>query len=200
MRTYCKAEVFVKSYPALVQAVVDENRKVLEAVSEKQVGQLIEEIEKAKTIQLFAMGRMQASMRGFAMRLKHMGFDAYVVFDTTTPVIGKGDLLIVNCAVTEIDLGIITRAKKAGARICIITAHPEYEQGKLADLCVLVPGQIFGTKPELPSIQPMASLLEQALFLFEDIVVMMIIEKRQISMSEMQHRHTNLEGVMGDFA
>lgn len=34
--------------------------------------------------------RMQASMRGFAMRLKHMGFDAYVVFDTTTPASSSG--------------------------------------------------------------------------------------------------------------
>lgn len=82
----------------------------------------------------------------------------------------------------------------------MITAHPEFEQGSLADLCVLVPGQIFGTKPELPSIQPMASVLEQALFLFEDIVVMMLIERRGTSMSEMQGRHTNLEGVMRDFA
>jgi len=36
--------------------------------------------------------------------------------------------------------------------------------------------------------------------LFEDIVVMMLIEKRGVSAEEMQRRHTNLEGVMGDFA
>ena len=46
----------------------------------------------------------------------------------------------------------------------------------------------------------MASLLEQALFLFEDIIVMMLIEKRKISAQEMQERHTNLEGVMAPFA
>ncbi|HVP19421.1 MAG TPA: hypothetical protein VMU36_10520 [Spirochaetia bacterium] len=46
----------------------------------------------------------------------------------------------------------------------------------------------------------MASLLEQALFLFEDIVVMLLMEKRSVSAREMQKRHTNLEGVMGDFA
>ncbi len=46
----------------------------------------------------------------------------------------------------------------------------------------------------------MASLLEQALFLFEDIVVMLLIEKRGVSMAEMQRRHTNLEGVMAEFA
>ena len=173
---------------------------VLEGVDLAAVEQLIEEIERAKTIQLFAMGRMQASMRAFAMRLKHMGFDAYVVFDTTTPVIGPGDLLIVNCAVTAVDLNIIKLSRKAGARVCVITAHPENEQGRLADLAVLVPGQIFGTPPEIRSIQPMASLLEQALFLFEDIVVMLLIEKRGISPQAMQARHTNLEGVMGEFA
>lgn len=187
-------------YREIVQAVVDENRLVLEAVPEDQIQRLTAEIEKAKTIQLFAMGRMLASLRAFAMRLKHMGFDASVVFDTTTPGIGPGDLLIVNCAVTTIDLGIIKLARKAGARVCVITAHPENEQGRLADLTVLVPGQIFGTKPEIPSIQPMASLLEQALFLFEDIVVMLLMEKRSIPALEMQKRHTNLEGVMGEFA
>jgi 6-phospho-3-hexuloisomerase len=187
-------------YREIVDAVIDENRRVLEAVPESDVQKLIEEIERAKTIQLFAMGRMLASLRAFAMRLKHMGFDTYVVFDTTTPAIGPGDLLIVNCAVTTIDLGIITRAKEAGARVCVITAHPENEQGRLADVTVLVPGQIFGTEPEIRSIQPMASLLEQSLFLFEDAVIMLLMEKRSISSQEMQERHTNLEGVMGDFA
>ena len=188
------------SYRELVQAVIDENRRVLEAVPEADVQRLIGEIERAKTIQLYAMGRMQASMRGFAMRLKHMGLDVYVVFDTTTPVIGPGDLLIVNCAVTAVELNVIKLAKRAGARVCTIGAHPENEQGRLADLTVLVPGQIFGSSPEVLSIQPMASLLEQALFLFEDIVVMLLIEKRGVSMAEMQRRHTNLEGVMGEFA
>jgi len=30
--------------------------------------------------------------------------------------------------------------------------------------------------------------------------VMMLIEKRNVSRIEMQNRHTNLEGVMGEFA
>jgi 6-phospho-3-hexuloisomerase len=187
-------------YHEIVKALIDENRQVLEAVPESDVEKLLDEIEQAKTIQLFAMGRMLASLRAFAMRLKHMGFDTSVVFDTTTPGIGPGDLLIVNCAVTTIELGIIRLAKKAGARVCVITAHPENEQGKLADVTVLVPGQIFGTRPEIRSIQPMASLLEQALFLFEDAVVMLLMEKRSVSPQDMQKRHTNLEGVMGDFA
>jgi len=46
----------------------------------------------------------------------------------------------------------------------------------------------------------MASLLEQALFLFTDIVVMMLIERKGVSMAAMQKSHTNLEGLPHSFA
>lgn len=187
-------------YRDLVAKVVEENRTVLDKVDPKQIERFIDEIMKAKTIQLYAMGRMQLSVRAFAMRLKHMGFDAYVVYDTTTPVIGPGDLLIGHCAVTNVELNVVKLAKEAGAHVALLTAHPENEHGKLADLCVRVPGQIFGGPEEVPSIQPMASLLEQALFLVTDIVTMMLIEKKGVDIKAMHARHTNLEGIPHKFA
>ena len=57
------------NYPELVSTVLEENRNVLEAVSTKSVDQLIKEILKAKSVHLYAMGRMQLSVRAFAMRL-----------------------------------------------------------------------------------------------------------------------------------
>ncbi|MCC8108031.1 MAG: SIS domain-containing protein [Planctomycetes bacterium] len=187
-------------YRELVGKVIEENKTVLDKVDPKQIDQFIDEIMKAKTIQLYAMGRMQLSVRAFAMRLKHMGFDTYVVYDTTTPCIGKGDLLIGHCAVTNVELNVVKLAKEAGARVALLTAHPENEHGQLADLCVRVPGQIFGGPEEVPSVQPMASLLEQALFLLTDIIVMMLIEKKHVSIEEMHKRHTNLEGIPHKFA
>ncbi len=188
------------NYHALVTKVLDENRQVLEAVNPDDVELFVQEILKAKTIHLYAMGRMQLSVRAFAMRLKHMGIETYVVYDTTSPQIGPGDLLIDHCAVTNVELNIVRLAKAAGARIALLTAHPENEHGKLADLCVRIPGQIFGGPQEVKSIQPMASLLEQALFLFTDIVVMLLMEKRGVSVEAMQKSHTNLEGLPHSFA
>lgn len=188
------------NYKDLAQTVIQENLETLLAVKPEQIQQLIAEIKKAKTIQLYGMGRMQLSVRGFAMRLKHMGFDSYIVYDTTSPCIGKGDLLIVHCAVTNAELNVIQLAKAAGARIVLLTAHPENEHGKYADLCVQVPGQIFGTDNEIHSIQPMSTLLEQSLFLFTDIVTMLLMKECNISLEKMKNRHTNLEGLSGDFA
>lgn len=190
----------MSAYKNLVETVIQENLKTLTAVDPQQIQELIKEIKQAKTIQLYGMGRMQLSVRGFAMRLKHMGFDSYIVYDTTTPCIGKGDLLIVHCAVTNAELNVIQLAKQAGARIVLLTAHPENEHGKYADLCVRVPGQIFGTDTEIHSIQPMSTLLEQSLFLFTDIVTMMLMDQCNISLEKMKNRHTNLEGLPGGFA
>jgi len=184
----------------LAKIVLAENSAILEAIDPLEIEALIGEILRARTIQLYGMGRMQLSARAFAMRLKHMGFDAYVVYDTTTPYLGKGDLLIGHCAVTNVELNVITCAKQAGARVALLTAHPENEHGQLADLCVLVPGQIFGTGRELTSIQPMASSLEQSLFLLVDIIAMMLIERKGVSIAQMQASHTNLEGLPQGFA
>ena len=187
-------------YRALVAAALEENRQVLEAVNPQEIERFLEEILRAKTLHLYGMGRMQLSVRAFAMRLKHMGFDTYVVFDTTSPRIGPGDLLIGHCAVTNVELNVIRLAKAAGARVALLTAHPENEHGQLANLRVRVPGQIFGGPHEVRSIQPMATLLEQALFLFTDIVVMLLIERKGVSVQSMQESHTNLEGLPHSFA
>ena len=82
-------------------------------------------------LQVFAMGRMKLAAHALTMRLMHMGFNVHFVFDVTCPRIGEGDLLIVNCAVTTISLGIMKLAKEAGAKVCAITAYPENEHGKI---------------------------------------------------------------------
>lgn len=187
-------------YPTLVKTVLEENRQVLDAVDPGAVDRLIGEILRAKSVHLYAMGRMQLSVRAFAMRLTHMGIPTHIVYDTTSPRIGEGDLLIGHCAVTNVELNVVRLAKAAGARVALLTAHPENEHGQIADLCVRVPGQIFGGPEEVPSVQPMASLLEQALFLFTDIVVILLIERKGVSVQAMQEHHTNLEGLPHAFA
>ncbi len=187
-------------YKQLVEAAIRENKEVLDRIDPNQVDKLISEILQAKSIHLYAMGRMQLSVRAFAMRLKHMGFDAWVVYDTTSPSIGPGDLLIDHCAITNVELNVIKLAREAGARIALLTAHPENEHGQLADLCVRVPGQIFGGPDEVTSVQPLASLMEQALFIFVDIVTAMLMERMDVDPEDMRIRHTNLEGIPHKFA
>lgn len=182
-------------YLEYVDKVIEELKKVLIEVNKKEIDDFIDEILKAKKIQVFGMGRVGFSMRAFAMRLMHLGFFTTFVYETTTPNIGEGDLLIEGCACTSICKEVIKLAKKAKARVAVITAHPESEIAKMADLTIKLKGQVLeGGKGEILSIQPMATLFEQSLFIFLDLIVLLLMEKTKQTSFDMAKRHTNLDG------
>ena len=63
---------------------------VFAAMPENALDGLIEAIVAAKRIVVFGLGREGLQMRGFAMRLFHMGRDVAVWGDMTTPALGRG--------------------------------------------------------------------------------------------------------------
>ena len=187
----------MSDYKDLAKVVLQEHEKVLMAVRNEEVEKLLDAIAKAKCIQVFGMGRMKCAVRAFVMRLMHMGLDAHVVYDTTCPNIGPGDLLIVNCACTTIGYTVMQFAKKTGAKVVAITANPCSKASKLCDFTVNLQGQVHGDRDyEIPSVQPMAALFEQTIFVFEDIVIQLLMKKLNITAEQMAKRHTNLDGYM----
>ena len=184
-------------YNEIAKTVLEEHKKVLLDVDDKEIEKLLDAIANAKCIQVFGMGRMKCAVRAFTMRLMHMGLNAHVVYDTTCPNIGPGDLLIVNAACTSVGYMVMQFAKKLGAKVVAITAHPESKAGKLCDFTVRLRGQVHpGREGEIPSIQPMAALFEQTIFVLEDIIIQLLMEKLNITAEQMAKRHTNLDGYM----
>ncbi len=187
----------MSEYMKLAKKVLEEHKKVLLDVDDQEVEMLLDAIAKAKCIQVFGMGRMKCAVRAFVMRLMHMGLDAHVVYDTTCPNIGPGDLLIVNGACTTISYTVMQFAKKLGARVVAITANPHSKAAALCDFTVNLKGQVHGGRDyEIPSIQPMAALFEQTIFVFEDIIIQLLMKKLNITAEQMAKRHTNLDGYM----
>ena len=184
-------------YLELTKAVLEEHKQVLLTVSEDETGKLLDAIAEAECIQVFGMGRMKCAVRAFVMRLMHMGLDAHVVYDTTCPNIGPGDLLIVNCACTTIGHTVMQFSKRLGARVVAITANPCSKAASLCDFTVNLKGQVHGGRGyEIPSIQPMAALFEQTIFIYEDIIIQLLMKKLNITAEQMAKRHTNLDGYM----
>lgn len=184
-------------YTELTETVLAEHREVLLDVDEAEVEKLLDAIAEANCIQVFGMGRMKCAVRAFVMRLMHMGLDAHVVYDTTCPNIGPGDLLIANAACTTIGCTVMQFAKHLGAKVVAITANPTSKAAALCDFTVSLRGQVHGGRHyEIPSIQPMAALFEQTIFVFEDIVIQLLMKKLGITAEQMAKRHTNLDGYM----
>lgn len=184
-----------KEYASKVAGEIDQ---VLKEVDEEEVLSFVDAIAKAKRIQVFGMGRMGFSGRAFAMRLKHLGLESYMVWETVTPAIGQGDLLIVNCGCTRLGEEVAELAKKAGSKVALITGHPESDIGKISDVTVRLPAQVLkGKEGEIPSIQPMASLFEQTLLILGDIVALLLMDKLGVTEEDMEKMHTNLDTYMG---
>lgn len=117
--------------------------ETMEKVDEAEAQRLMEEIMKAKRIFIAGQGRCLIALRAFAMRLMHLGFTTYIVWDTTTPAIGEGDLLIIGSAAgkTETIRHVAQKAKEAGATFGFLTMVPDSPIGQYADFYVHIYGR-----------------------------------------------------------
>lgn len=185
-----------KSISELGRAAVADLAAVVAAMPEDAADPLIEAILSSKRICLYGAGREGLALRGFAMRLFHMGRDAHVVADMTTPPVGPGDLLIVTAgqgwlptAETFMDI-----AKSAGARTAIITAQPEGRGAKKADLKLVIPAQTMANDQGAKvSVLPMGSLFEIAEAIVFELVILKLRDRVGETAETMRARHTNLE-------
>jgi 6-phospho-3-hexuloisomerase len=168
----------------------------LHGIEEAKLGELIELVAVSKRIVLYGCGREGLMMRALCMRLYHLGLDAHMVADMTTPPVGPGDLLLVSAgpgylSTVEALLGI---ARKTGAATACFTAEPGSQVTISSDFTLVIPAQTMARDQSAPtSFLPMGSLYEGAQFLLYEILVMMLKERLGETAASMRARHTNLE-------
>jgi len=178
--------------------IVKELGECLGKVSGEQMAAAAKAIEAAPRIFLAGAGRSLLGIRGFAMRLMHMGMQAYVVGETTTPGIAAGDLLIVGSGSGRTASLVATaqKAKQIGASILLVTIDPTSPIGEVANVVVQIPApspKAIGGGGAARTIQPMGSLFEQSLFLLLDAMVVALMKRSGMTTDEMFKRHANLE-------
>lgn len=178
-------------------AMIEELSRTMARVSADETAALAAGILRAKRIFLAGAGRSGLIARSFAMRLVHLGLQAFVVGDATTPAIEKDDLLLIASGSGETG-SLVGQAKKAaaiGAAVGLVTIFPDSAIGKLASYTVVIPAPTPKStqKQDAVSIQPMGSLFEQSLLLTLDGVVLLLMAETGVSAEAMFARHANLE-------
>lgn len=150
-------------------------------------------IKNAGRIFTAGKGRSGLMANSFAMRLNQLGKDAYVVGETTTPSIDKGDLFIIlsGSGSTEHLRLLAEKAIALDAEVILVTTKQDSPIGKLAELAVELPA---GTKHDVEgSQQPLGSLFEQAALLFLDSISLGLMSALHVDETTMQKNHANLE-------
>ncbi len=185
---------------ALLAGAMDEVRGALGAGAGAEAERLCDELLKAKRIATYGVGREGLMMRALCMRLMHLGLDAHVVGDMTTPHLGRGDLLVVSAGPGTFSTvnALLGVAREAGARTAVVTAQPDGPAPRSADAVIHIRAQTMAD--DLPaadrggtSVLPMGSLYEAAMLIFFDIVSILVRERTGQTMETMRGRHTNLE-------
>ncbi|MBS3649474.1 SIS domain-containing protein [Pseudaminobacter sp. 19-2017] len=180
----------------IYRKAVDELHDVLVAVDKAEVAAALDVLAGARRIALYGVGREGLQMKGFAMRLFHLGLDAHVVGDMTTPHLGDGDLLIVSAGPGDFSTvsALIGVARSAGAKSLCVTAEPDGAAPRAADVKLVVPAQTMARDTTAPSsVLPMGSLYEGALYVLFEILILQLRERLAVDAAEMRSRHTNLE-------
>ncbi len=179
------------------------NPNQVEAMIDTLVG--VYEANGKKRILVMGAGRSGLVGRAFAMRLLHLGYNAYVLGDTIVPSIGKGDVVIAisGSGRTKLIVTAAEAAKQVGAKVVAITSYPDSPLGRLADVVVEIPGrtkmaeeedyfarQILGIHEPLA---PLGTLFEDTAMAFLDGVTVELMHRLNKTEEDLRRIHANIE-------
>ncbi|GEM88272.1 SIS domain-containing protein [Meiothermus granaticius] len=186
----------MSGFKSMAIQALGEIRSVLERMPEHALDPLLDELLQARRIATYGVGREGLMMKALCMRLFHLGLDAHVVGDMTTPPLGQGDLLLVSAGpgyFSTVD-ALVGVARQAGARTGCITAQPEGPTPQRCDLVIHLPAQTMANdQAAAASILPMGSLYEAVQLVVFDLVSILLRERLGQTPAQMRSRHTNLE-------
>lgn len=174
-------------------------------LDEKQVDAFTKTLLETKRVFVVGAGRSGLVAKAFAMRLMQLGIDVYVIGETTAPSLKEGDLFFAISGSGETDLIVSAAqiAKKAGAKVGVVTSYPRSSLGKLADLLVTLPGR---TKTETTTdfverellgeyapLAPLGTLFEITAMVFLDGVVAALMTALGKKEEDLRARHATIE-------
>ncbi len=181
----------------LADQVLDELRPGLAPEVLAQLPNLSQRLATARRVVCYGVGREGLMMRALTMRLYHLGLDAHVQGDMTTPPVGLGDVLFVSAGPGSFSTvaALVGVAQDAGAAVICITAEPDGAVPRSTDMVIHLPAQTMAADQgaKRNSILPMGSLFEALMFLFLELLVLDLRDRLGVSPEAMRSNHTNLE-------
>lgn len=171
-----------------MKRIFEEINQIHATLSQNAVPLLCGEIQKCEgSIVGLGAGRMGYSLQAFMMRLSHLGYNSYMIGDTTIPRIGPGDMVIVNSSSGETPSVILLAniARDHGAKIIGITSGKKSTLSKICDVNIFY--------DEITSVQLMKTIYEQFTYLFFDLCARELSKNSKLSIAEIEKNHSILE-------
>lgn len=182
--------------------ILDKIKGVTDKISSEDFNNFINLVIKSPRVYIIGAGRSGLVAKAFGMRLVHLKKKVFIVGETITPAIRKGDTLIAVSGSGKTTWAVETAktSKALGGKVAAITWDPESELARLADVVVhikseAIPREISGyTTRELMGfpLPPLGSLFEISTLIFFEACVLELMTRLGIQEEEMKKIHANL--------
>jgi 6-phospho-3-hexuloisomerase len=191
----------------MMKLMASKIRSIANSISDEDAEKFIRQLLDAKRVYVVGAGRSGLVAKAFAMRLMHLGLHAYVVGETITPALNKGDVMVIfsGSGRTKTVADLAETARDIGGKICLITSNADSRIGKIADCIVIIEHHRDAVADEAAefeirqmmgdhkSFAPLGTLFETASMIFADAVISRMMEINQVDESALKNRHTNIE-------
>ncbi len=184
-----KESVFEKSICYIQKKIND----ILGTVSEKDIERIKKLFLKSDRIFVYGAGRSGLVSKAFAIRLVHLGFQTFVIGETITAPVQKGDLVIIVSGSGETIPAVMTAdiAHNLGAFVVSITGKKDSDIAKYADITLFISASCNDKKRE--KYAPLGTLFEASVWVLLDGIIADLLDSKNETEEDMRSRHATLE-------
>lgn len=168
--------------------ILSEVKEALDKVDPATAEAMVDAIIIAKKIFVYGVGRSGVVGKAFSVRLVQMGLDVHFIGDTTTPIVEKGDLVLIvsNTGETMSAVQTANIVGRIGSTVVTITSNQNSKLGRASKIVVEISSRRNDDKARLA---PLGTLFEAAAFIFLDSLVPPLMQKLEQTESLMRKRH-----------
>ena len=176
------------TFRAAVQYVGQAVTRALEELPDETLLLTVTLIHGAPTVFVYGAGRSGIVARAFAMRLVQTGIPAFVIGESVTPIVKRGDLVIIfsNRGESQSSLQTANIVRREGANLVVITARPT---SKLAHAANHVLPLRFPEDEVRPRYAPLGTLFEAASLRLGDGLISELMRVRGETEDSLRRRH-----------
>ncbi len=137
---------------------------------------------------VYGAGRSGIIGRAFAMRLVQLGLTAYVIGESVTPIVRRGDAVFILSGRGESSSSIQTAniVRREGAELIVLTGR---SSSKLAHIATALLSLDFPEDADRPHLAPLGTLFEAASLRLTDALIAELLRARGETEESMRRRH-----------
>jgi 6-phospho 3-hexuloisomerase len=184
-----KEMVFCESIEYIQRKIKD----ILSTVSQDNIDSIKKLFFKSNRIFVYGAGRSGLVAKAFAIRLVHLGFQTFVIGETITAPVQRGDLVVIISGSGETIPAVMTAeiANNLGADVVSITAKKKSDIAKFADITLYISASC--NEIERKKYAPLGTLFEASVWILLDGIIADLLDSKSETEEKMRRRHATLE-------